>query len=134
MISLNLDLLIHYQQLLIKVGRTNRTSRVEGAVELIYHLERTNASLLLPYVGSFVKFLGQLIEENNGNTKVIIHLLEVHDVLLGSFLSPQSAQKQQNAIVQNLLDIGLDAKAQVIKFFNFSEVLNLISHLCSDLL
>ena len=81
-----------------------------------------------------MKFLGQLIEENNGNTKVIIHLLEVHDVLLGSFLSPQSAQKQQNAIVQNLLDIGLDAKAQVINFFNFSEVLNLISHLCSDLL
>ena len=68
-----------------------------------------------------MKFLGQLIEENNGNTKVIIHLLEVHDVLLGSFLSPQSAQKQQNAIVQNLLDIGLDAKAQVINFFKLFE-------------
>ena len=98
-----------------KVGRTNRTSRSEGAVELIYHLERANPALLVPYVSSFIRFLGQLIEENNGNTKVMIHLLEVHSVLLESFLTPQSAQKQEHAIVQNLFEIGLDSKAQVLK-------------------
>ena len=71
-------------------------SRSEGATELMQHLERANASLLLPYVGSFIRFLGQLIEENGGNTKIMIHILEIHGVLLESFLSAQSAQKQQN--------------------------------------
>ena len=95
------------------MGRTNRTSRSEGAVELIYHLERANPALLVPYVSSFIRFLGQLIEENNGNTKVMIHILEVHSVLLESFLTPQSAPKQEQNIVQNLFEIGLESKAQV---------------------
>ena len=75
-----------------------------------------NASLLLPYMGSFVRFLGQLIDENHDNTKVMIHLLQVHGVLLESFLSPQSAHKQQNSIIQNLFEIGFEAKAQVCIF------------------
>ena len=82
-------------------------------MELIRHLERANASLLLPYVGSFIRFLGQLIDENNGNTKLMMHMLEVHSILLESYLSPQTAKKQQNSITQNLFEIGLDSKAQV---------------------
>ena len=82
-------------------------------MELISHLERANASLLLPYVGSFIRFLGQLIDENNGNTKLMMHMLEVHSILLESYLSPQTAKKQQNSITQNLFEIGLDSKAQV---------------------
>ena len=97
-----------------KVGRTNRTSRSEGAMELIQHLERISASLLLPYVGSFVRFLGQLISDNYGNTKVIIHILEVHGILLEYLLSPQTAEKQRHGIVENLLEIGLDSKVQVM--------------------
>ena len=81
---------------------------------MIYHLERANPALLVPYVGSFIRFLGQLIEENNGNTKVLIHILEVHSVLLESFLTPQSAPKQEQNIVQNLFEIGLESKAQVL--------------------
>ena len=95
------------------MGRTNRTSRSEGAVELIYHPERANPALLVPYVSSFIRFLGQLIEENNGNTKVIIHILEIHSILLESFLTPQSVQKQEQAIIQNLFEIGLESKTQV---------------------
>ena len=77
-----------------------------------------------------MRFLGQLIEENNGNTKVIIHLLEIHGVLLESFLSPKSAEKQQNSIVQNLLEIGLDAKAQVINvFIAFCLLWNILAHI-----
>ena len=82
-------------------------------MELINHLERANASLLLPYVGSFIRFLGQLIDENNGNTKLMMHMLEVHSILLESYLSPQTAKKQQNSITRNLFEIGLDSKAQV---------------------
>ena len=100
----------------ITVGRTNRNGRSEGAAELVQCLERINSSLLLPYVGSFVQFLGQLISDNIGNTKVIIHILEVHGILLESLISPQSAEKQQEGIVRNLLEIGLDAKVQVLQF------------------
>ena len=82
-------------------------------MELINHLERANASLLLPYVGSFIRFLSQLIDENNGNTKLMMHMLDVHSILLESYLSPQTAKKQQHSITQNLFEIGLDSKAQV---------------------
>jgi hypothetical protein len=68
-------------------------------------------------MGSFVRFLGQLIEENGGNTKVMIHLLEVHDVLLESFLSAQTAHKQQHNLIKNLFEIGFDSKAQVYLLF-----------------
>ena len=43
----------------------------------------------------------------------MMHMLEVHSILLESYLSPQTAKKQQNSITQNLFEIGLDAKAQV---------------------
>jgi hypothetical protein len=36
---------------------------------------------LLPYIGSFLKFLGGLLSDNN--PKVTLHILECHDVLLG---------------------------------------------------
>ena len=35
---------------------------------------------LLPYIGSFLKFLGGLLSDNN--PKVTLHILECHDVLL----------------------------------------------------
>ena len=105
--------MFYLSSLFVSVGRTNRTSRSEGAVELIYHLERANPSLLVPYVSSFIRFLGQLIEENNGNTKVMIHTLEIHSILLESFLTPQSVQKQEQTIIQNLFEIGLESKTQV---------------------
>ena len=116
------------------MGRTNRTSRSEGAVELIYHLERANPSLLVPYVSSFIRFLGQLIEENNGNTKVIIHILEIHSILLESFLTPQSVQKQEQAIIQNLFEIGLESKTQVTIEHSLFKVKNSRNNSLSSLL
>ena len=60
-----------------------------------------------------MRFLGQLIGDNSGNTKVIIHILEVHGILMTSLLSEQAIDKQRMAIVQNLLEIGFESKIQV---------------------
>ena len=48
------------------LDRQNRTMRAEGAVMLTQELENAEPekfALLLPYMGSFIKFLGTLSEE-----------------------------------------------------------------------
>ena len=49
------------------LDRQNRTMRAEGAVTLTQELEKAEPekfALLLPYVGSFIKFLGSLLSSD----------------------------------------------------------------------
>ena len=61
----------------------SRNGRAEGSLLLKRELENCveeKFGQLLPYIGSFLKFLGGLLSDNN--PKVTLHILECHDVLL----------------------------------------------------
>lgn len=60
-----------------------RNGRAEGALLLRRELENSaedKFGQLLPYVGSFIKYIGELLSDNN--PKVTLYILECYDVLL----------------------------------------------------
>ena len=134
------------------LDKHNRTMRAEGAIMLKRQLEKeaTDAAvspeqtdrfgLLLPYVGSFIKFLGGLLSDASPKViykciyymypriharlmisllwenacsffQVVLHVLECHDVLLNNV--PQAMNQNVVQTVHNLLKISVDAKVQI---------------------
>ena len=97
-----------------------------GAVMLKRELENGADSeqwaLLLPYTGSFIKFLGNLLSD--ASPKVIFQILECHDILLNN--APQAMRQHVVQVVHNLLKISCDAKVQIkIELFNLMKAVML---------
>ena len=64
------------------LDRQNRTMRAEGALMLIQELEQASEefdrfTLLLPYLGSFIKFLGNLLLDASPKVKIKQILMEI---------------------------------------------------------
>ena len=79
-------------------------------------------ALLLPYTGSFIKFLGNLLSD--ASPKVIFQILECHDILLNN--APQAMRQHVVQVVHNLLKISCDAKVQIkIELFNLMKAVML---------
>ena len=93
------------------MDRTNRHERSEGAELIKAELEngKEDLGLLLPYMGSFIKFLGGLLVDRN--PKVILTTLECHEILIEG--APETIKSHAELITFNLLKISLDSKPQV---------------------
>ena len=92
--------------------KANRAIVADGTLQLQRHLEsQGDNSLLLPYLGSFLKFLSVLAEDHHSNTRITIHLLEILSLLFNT--CSQALAKQSVIVVNILLKIGFESKVQV---------------------
>ena len=75
------------------LDKHNRTMRAEGAIMLIRELENSaekdhdKLSLLLPYMGSFVKFLGSLLSDASPKVRLWFLSIEFSDRSILQILS-----------------------------------------------
>ncbi len=83
------------------LDQNNPNDRSEGAVLLRKELEiqQEDIGLLLPYIASFVQFLGTLLTESH--SKVVIHVLECHEILLSA--APATMRQHGEAAARNLV-------------------------------
>ena len=93
------------------MDRTNRHERSEGAEMIKTELDenKEDLGLLLPYMGSFIKFLGGLLDDRN--PKVILTALECHEILVEK--APETIKSHAELVAFNFLKISLECKQQV---------------------
>ena len=94
------------------LDKTNRQERVTGSMELkriLLENDDDNIGLLLPYLHSFLRFLGDLLYDQN--PKVLLNILGCHEILLEA--APTTMKQHMEQATFNLLKISLDSKPQI---------------------
>ncbi|XP_059088939.1 TOG array regulator of axonemal microtubules protein 1-like [Tigriopus californicus] len=102
------------------LDRTNRQERAEGSILLKRELENdvNDLSLLLPYMGSFLKFLSALLDDHS--PKVLLNVLDCHDILLKH--APVTIRQHMELTTHNILKTSLESKPLIkIKLYLLME-------------